>query len=173
MQETLLKLISLGSIVLICISLVLVFLNLFGISNPIRTFMVRYRLNLLFLISLIGTLGSILLSIYFKLAPCELCWYQRLFLFSSPVIARIALLKNDTTAHIYIFWLSFIGLLISIYHSLLQSKIFAPDTVFCNPTSVIDCSVPQFVYYGFVTVPVISFSVFLLLLLISYDYKKI
>ncbi len=173
MQDTLLQLISLGAIIFICACVVFVVLNIFSDTNPLKRMIVQHRPYLLFFISIGATMGSLMLSIYFKLAACELCWYQRLFLFSSPIIMSIAILKNHTQAHLYVFWLSCIGLLISIYHTLLQSKIFAPDNVFCNPTSAVDCSVPSFVYYGFVTVPVISFSVFLLLILVSYDYKKI
>ncbi len=173
MQDTLLQLISLGAIMLISACIIFFILNIFATNNPVKRIIVQHRTYLLFFISLIGTVGSLMLSIYFKLAACELCWYQRLFLFSSPVIMAVAIYKNHVQAHFYVFWLSCIGLLISIYHALLQSKIFAPDNVFCNPASAVDCSVPSFIYYGFVTVPVISFSVFLLLILISYDYKKI
>jgi disulfide bond formation protein DsbB len=172
MQETLLKLISLGSIILIVCLFTYIFLEIFKIKNPVRKLIADHRLKLLFLFSLGGTVGSILLSLYFKLEPCELCWYQRLFLFCTPVITSIALLKKEKTAHLYIFWLSLLGLCVSIYHSLLQSKIFVADTLFCNPVSAIDCSIPSFTYYGFVTVPVISFSVFLLLVIISYDSKR-
>jgi disulfide bond formation protein DsbB len=172
MQETLLKLISLGSIGIIVCLFIYIFLEIFKIKNPIRKLISDNRLQLLFLFSLGGTVGSILLSLYFKLEPCELCWYQRVFLFCTPVITFIALLKKEKTAHIYIFWLSLMGLCVSIYHSLLQSKIFVADTLFCNPGSTIDCSIPAFTYYGFVTVPVIAFAMFLLLVVVSYDSKR-
>lgn len=172
MQETLLKLISLNSGILIVCLFVYIFLEIFKIKNPVKKLIADNRLELLFLFSLAGTVGSILLSIYFKLEPCELCWYQRLFLFSTPVITFIALLKKEKTSHVYVFWLSLIGLCISMYHSLLQSKIFAADTLFCNPGSTIDCSIPAFTYYGFITVPVIAFAVFFLLVVVSYDSKR-
>jgi disulfide bond formation protein DsbB len=173
MQDIFLKLISLGALILICASLLYTILNISKISNPLRPFISKYRMHLLFIVSLGGTVGSLLLSVYFKLAPCELCWYQRVFLFSSPIITGVALSRKDMQASAYIFWLSILGSLVAIYHSLLQFNLFQSDSVFCSPTSVIDCAVPAFTYFGFVTIPVISFSVFLLLLIISYDYKKI
>jgi hypothetical protein len=173
MQEILLKIISLGTIVLLILLFTYMVLTVCKIKNPVQKIIKNNRIQILFLISLMGTVGSILLSIYFKLAACELCWYQRVFLFSIPVITSIALIKEEARAHIYIYWLSFIGLLIAAYHSLLQSKFFAPDSVFCNPNAVIDCSIPSFTYYGFVTIPVISFTVFLMLVIISYESKKV
>lgn len=172
MQQTLLKLISFGAIILIICLLIFIFLNIFNIKNPIKKMISDYRLELLFLVSLMGTVGSLLLSIYFKLGACELCWYQRVFLFCMPVITGIAIIKKHTFASVYIFWLALIGLCLSTYHALIQSKFFVSDSVFCNPNSAIDCSIPSFTYYGFVTIPVIAFSVFLLLIVISYESKK-
>ncbi len=171
MNEIILKFLSLGSIVIIIFCITYIIINLFYINNPISKFVSKYRMDLLFLISLIGVVGSLLLSFYFKLAACELCWYQRLFLFSTPVIAVIALIKKDLIANTYIFWLSLFGLIISFYHSLLQTEIFISKDVFCDPNAIIDCAIPAFTYFGFVTVPVISFSVFLLILVISYESK--
>lgn len=172
MNELLLKLISFGAILLIAFSFVYIILNSFKISNPIKTFFYKNKLELLFIVSLIATIGSLLLSFYFKLEACELCWYQRIFLFPIPVITLIALIKKDFGAQIYAYWLSVIGLFFASYHSLLQSKIFAADAVFCNPNSVIDCAIAEFTYFGFVTIPVISFSVFILLTCIAYESRK-
>lgn len=173
MQETLLKLISLGTIGLLIFCFSFVLINFFGIHNPLKKLVAKHRMDLLFVISLMGTVGSILLSVYFKLEPCELCWYQRMFLFGTPIITGLALHKKDVGAHVYVFWLSFVGLMIALYHSLIQLQFFAPNSVFCSPSSAVDCAIAAFTYYGFVTIPVISFSVFLLLVIISYDYKKI
>lgn len=172
MQDTLLKLISFGALVTISISIIFIILNLLGLVKSVKKIIVTYRSNIIFLVSLGGTVGSILLSVYFKLAPCELCWYQRMFLFCIPVITLVSILKKQTNVHLYAFWLSVIGLCIAFYHSLLQLNIFSSDSVFCSPTSAVDCAIAAFTYFGFVTIPVISFSVFLLLVMLSYDYKK-
>lgn len=172
MNDIILKVISLGAILIILKVMILTILDVFNIKYPMKDIVPKYRLEFLFLISLMGTVGSLLLSLYFKLAACELCWYQRIFLFTIPVISLIALLKNDVKAKAYVFWLSLIGFCFALYHTLLQSGLFSRDTVFCNPNSFIDCSVPSFVYFGFVTVPVISCAVFLVLLYVSYERKQ-
>lgn len=171
MNELLLKSISLGAIGIIVFSSVYIVLHIFNVSNPVKTFFHEHRIKVLFAVSLMGTAGSLLLSLYFKLEACELCWYQRMFLFTIPVITLIALIKKEYKAHIYVYWLSLIGLCFALYHSLLQSKLFTADTVFCNPYNVIDCTIASFTYFGFVTIPVISFSVFILLICIAYESK--
>jgi hypothetical protein len=56
--------------------------------------------------------------------------------------------------------------------SFLQSKIFSSGEVFCNPNAAINCAIPYFTYFGFVTVPVISFAVFFLISYIAYAPNK-
>lgn len=172
MNDILLKIISLGAILLILKIIILIMLDFFRVKYPMKDLISKYRLEFLFFVSLFSTVGSLLLSVYFKLAACELCWYQRVFLFSIPVITLIALIKKDIKAQVYVFWLSLIGFCLALYHSLLQSGLFNKDTVFCNPSSFIDCSVPSFVYFGFVTIPIIACAVFLALLYISYESKQ-
>lgn len=173
MEDTLLKLISFGALVIIIALIINIILDLFKIQHISKKLISTYRLELLFLISLAGTIGSLLLSIYFKLQACELCWYQRMFLFTIPIITAIAIFKKHIHIHVYVFWLSITGLFFALYHSILQTKLFVnSDNIFCNPEVSIDCAVPAFTYFGFVTVPVIAFSIFLLLAYISHESKK-
>ena len=172
MNESLLKFFAFGTILIFLFLLCCLILDFLKIKHPIRKIINVYKLELLFIFSLSGTVGSLLLSIYFKLTACELCWYQRIFLFTIPIISMIALYKKDILASVYIFWLSTIGFILAFYHSLLQSGLFKKDTVFCNPNSFIDCSIPSFTYFGFVTVPVIACGIFLILMYISYGTSK-
>ena len=172
MQESLLKLFSLGTIVLLVFCIVFILLELFKIKNPAKEFLLKAQTEIIFFVALFATAGSLLLSIYFKLAPCELCWYQRIFLFPIPIMAFIATLKKDLNARIYMFALSVGGILFATYHSFLQLKIFKSESIFCNIGATVDCATPDFIYYGFVTVPVISFAVFLFLLITTYAYTK-
>ncbi|MEY4440511.1 MAG: hypothetical protein RLY49_137 [Candidatus Parcubacteria bacterium] len=172
MNELILKIISIAAIFIILKILILFMLDALKIKYPLRNMMIKYRAELLFIVSLAGVVGSILLSIYFKFQACELCWYQRVFLFPLPIITAIGVLKKDSYARLYVFCLSFIGLIIAMYHSLIQSQLFVRDTIFCNPNALVDCSVPYFTYFGFVTIPVIACSVFLLISYIAYVQRK-
>jgi disulfide bond formation protein DsbB len=173
MNEVFLKFISFAALFLIIALIVHIILDIFKIQHAGKRLIATYRLELLFLISLVGTVGSLLLSIYFKLQACELCWYQRIFLFALPILTAIAIIKKHIHAHVYVFWLALTGFLFALYHSLLQTKLFiTSDAVFCNSNAAIDCAVPAFTYFGFVTIPVISLSIFLLLVYISYEHRQ-
>ncbi|OIP57685.1 MAG: hypothetical protein AUK12_02910 [Candidatus Levybacteria bacterium CG2_30_37_29] len=116
-----------------------------------------------FLVSLSATLGSIFLSEVAKYPPCELCWIQRVFMFPQAVILGIGMVKNDISARLYSVVLSTIGLLIAAYHILVQNgQLLSP----CSNQSV-NCSVKQFVYFGYVTIPVMSATAFAVLILLA------
>lgn len=172
MQENFLQLMALGSIALFAFVLLYVVLEIFKIKNPFKKIIQTHSLQLIYVTSFGASIGSILLSLYFLLEPCELCWYQRAFLFSIPVISFIALIKKDISAKVYVFYLAIIGALIALYHSLLQTSLFKDESFFCDLTAS-DCTTSAFVYFGFVTIPIISLSVFLLLIILSYESKKI
>lgn len=116
-----------------------------------------------FLISLSATLGSFFLSTIANYPPCELCWYQRIFMFPQPVILGVAMFKNDISIKTYSIILAAIGLLIAFYHILVQNgQVYSP----CS-TQAVNCSVKQFVYFGYVTIPVMSATAFIALIILS------
>jgi len=107
----------------------------------------------IFGISLLATLGSI--YIWYRwdpltnistgylfnrlnwIAPCDLCWYMRVFQYPIVLISWIWILIKDSKAFLYIWPLATIGLLISIYKfSLEQGWII--ESSLC--TSWVSCS---------------------------------
>ena len=72
------------------------------------------------LISLAAVLGSLYFSEVLKLPPCTLCWYQRVFIYPLPLILTAGILNKDYKVYNYVFPLTILGLLLSIYHVLLQ-----------------------------------------------------
>ena len=171
-DEPLLQFISFGSLVLLALCAIFVVLELLNVMNPVRSLLVKYRFQIIFFFSLFATASSLFLSLYYQLAACELCWYQRIFLFTIPFVSFIAVLKNDASARVYTLVLSAVGFAIATYHSLLQVGLLKGTPAFCNPASPIDCATPAFVYYGFVTIPVISAITFLTLIILSYVREK-
>lgn len=172
MNDALLKFLAFGSLCMFAACALFVLLEVFRIKNPAKTLLVRFQNEIIFFFSLFAAAATLALSLYFQLAPCELCWYQRLFLFSTPFISFIGAVRSDPNARLYAFVLSAIGACIAIYHTLLQAGIFKSVPVFCNPSSAADCSTPDFIFYGFVTIPVMSLAVFITLMILSYAYKK-
>lgn len=120
-------------------------------------------LSLSFLVSMCAVFGSLFLSEVAKYPPCELCWYQRIFMFPQPVILGIAMFKNDQSARIYSVALALIGFVIAVYHILIQNG----QLIFPCSNQAVNCSVKQFVYFGYVTIPVMSATAFVLLILLA------
>lgn len=83
-------------------------------------------------------------------------------MYPQVVILGIAFLKNDAKVKLYSLVLSVIGLFIAIYHIALQ---FYPSILPCSD-EVANCALKQFEYYGYITIPVMSASAFLAMVLI-------
>ena len=115
-----------------------------------------------------STMGSLTLSEVFFFFLCQMSWYQRIFMYPLVVISFIALITNEKIKK-YVLALSAIGILISTYHILLQ---MFPTILECNDETA-KCSAVQFAQFGYITIPVMGFTAFLLLILVSlFTIKK-
>jgi disulfide bond formation protein DsbB len=96
------------------------------------------------IVALVATLGSLYYSEVRLFLPCELCWYQRIFMYPQAVILGLALWRQDFGVWPYSLALSLIGGSISALH-LLEQKFPNLFTLACKPP--VPCSVeyiPQF-----------------------------
>ena len=127
------------------------------------------------LIGLVATLSGTLLSLFYSgvlnLVPCELCWYQRILLYPQVVLFAVAWWKKEHSVWAYSVWLSLIGAGIALYHHALQMgfDIYKP----CSTAPfAADCSKPEFIEFGFVTFPFMSFIMFATLILLYFTHKR-
>ncbi|GLV47434.1 2-oxoglutarate dehydrogenase [Thermus sp. LT1-2-5] len=101
-------------------------------------------LGFAWVVALVATLGSLYYSEVRLFLPCELCWYQRIFMYPQAVILGLALWRQDLGVWPYSLALSLIGGSISTLH-LLEQKFPERFTLACKPP--VPCSVeyiPQF-----------------------------
>lgn len=126
----------------------------------------RYVLPLGFLVSFSGMVLSLLYSEVFHFIPCELCWYQRVFIYSQAFIFGYAWYRKDTSILPYSLLLSGVGFIIAMYHHALQVgyDIYKPCST--SPFAV-DCAKPSFVEFGFVTFPFMAVVLFSFLIALS------
>ena len=123
-----------------------------------------------FLTSLIATLGSLFFSEVMNFVPCSLCWYRRIFMYPLVFIFLANLLYPDKSVLKYSLPLVIVGLGISIYHNLLILKII-PETL--SPcVQGVPCSVDYLNWFGFITIPSLSFIAFLTIFIALIAYKK-
>jgi len=113
------------------------------------------------LLASMATLGSLFLSEVMGHLPCLLCWYQRICMYPLVLILPAGLFPFDRNIVRYALPLSVAGTLISIFHLLLAAG-YIPESI--KPcVQGIPCSEVQVVWFGFVTIPLLSVSSFLLI----------
>ncbi len=138
-------------------------------NNPLVKLIGKNGRVLAFMVIFAGVAGSLFFSNIVLLPPCELCWYQRVFLYPQLFIVGYGILKNDRRVGEYSILLSVIGIIIAIYHYYLQMG-GAPFTT-CGLGEV-SCSEIQFIRYGFITIPVMSLTAFAAIIVSMVLYKK-
>lgn len=120
-------------------------------------------LLIIWTISVIATMGSLFYSEVIGYVPCDLCWVQRIFMYPLVVIYGVATVKRNLTIALPGLILSVIGVLFSIFHYLLQKLPALQDTG--GMCTVVPCHVQYVNYFGFITIPFLAGSAFLLIIL--------
>ena len=90
---------------------------------------------------------------------CILCWYQRIIVFPLPIILLVALIKKDKNVRNYVLPLISIGGLIALYNVIVERT----GSKFCDTASLIPCDVIYFTQFNYITIPVMSLTLFVLL----------
>jgi len=111
------------------------------------------------LVAALATLGALFMSEIMGLAPCVLCWYQRIFMFPLVLILALGLFPFDPKVVRYALPLGLLGLALAGFHVLLMWGIVPESLAPCRQG--IPCKTIQIEWYGFVTIPLLSFLAFL------------
>lgn len=163
--------IQIVSVVLVIVLAVLFLQPKDKTSKKIKSLISENYVLIILVLSALATVGSLTLSEIVNFVPCKLCWYQRVFMYPQAVVAFVAIITSDKNIRKYILPFSVIGLFIAAYHILLQ---LFPTAFQCSD-EVAKCSAVQFAQFGYITIPVMSFSFFLLIILVSlftFEWKK-
>jgi len=124
-----------------------------------------------FIVSLTATLGSLFFSEIAHFEPCKLCWFQRIFMYPLPILFLMALVRKETVIRIYALVLAIVGALIAAWHYFLQvgqmynidvEKLTNCSSVGYSPS----CASYFFLKFGYITIPMMSLSAFVLIILI-------
>lgn len=106
--------------------------------KPHRAIASHYLLYFAWIVAVVATLGSLYFSEILQYTPCELCWFQRIFM-------------------------SIMGGAISAYHYMLQK---IPGFAGLKPcTNGVPCNVDYINWLGFVTIPFLALIAFMLITL--------
>ena len=160
---------ALGALTLVALLLVVLGLAALAIPAGRRTLdegLLPFKRQVLlgaWVVALVAMVGSLYLSDGIGLQPCELCWYQRIAMYPLVVVLGVGFLRRD--GHV---WktgvpLAAIGALISAYHVTIQ---YQPALEVTTCSGETPCSMRFFQLYGFVSIPVMAGSAFLLVILL-------
>jgi len=113
------------------------------------------------LVSVVATLGSLYFSEIKGFIPCDLCWFQRIFMYPLVVILGIGTFQSDISVKKFVLPLSIVGGLISLFHYFEQK---VPGFGGIRPcVSGVPCSAEYINWFGFVTIPFLALTAFTLI----------
>ena len=119
------------------------------------------------------TTGAMVGSLYFSesvgYAPCKLCWYQRIAMYSIAIVTFVAALRRDKNIAMYSLVLACVGLVVSTYHYLLE---WFPQLESNVCSLDVPCTTVWFRELGFVTLCFMAGSAFIAVISISLALKR-
>lgn len=125
---------------------------------------------LAWLIALVSTLGALFLGEVMGLAPCVLCWYQRIAMFPLVIILALGLLPFDYRSIRYALPLAVTGWAIALYHCLLYWGVVPQSLVPCGQGP--SCTDVNLQVVGFISIPLLSLAAFSLIVVLLLIVKK-
>lgn len=110
------------------------------------------------LIAAASTLGALFFGEVMRLPPCSLCWYQRIFMFPMALVLPFGLFPFDRNVVRSTLPLAVLGGLVAAFHVLLVAGVIPKRITPC--TQGVPCSENVIEWFGFVTIPLLSFVAF-------------
>ncbi len=132
-------------------------------------FVHKYILELLFFGILSAVIGSLVYSDIVGFLPCDLCWWQRIFMYPQLLLVGIAWKKKDTTILDYLVPFSVLGALVALYQSFIQWGFSFGLAGGCAAAGG-ECAKVYFTQYSYITIPVMSLTVFVYILALKSIY---
>jgi disulfide bond formation protein DsbB len=134
-----------------------------GSITGLRERFAPYAVPAAWVVALVATLGSLYFSEVARFEPCRLCWYQRIAMYPLVLILGIAAWRRDPGVRIYALPLAVVGAVVAGYHYVLE-WVPAVDAGAC--TVGVPCTLVWFRELGFVTLPYLALTAFLLVIVL-------
>ncbi len=121
-------------------------------------------------LALVATSGSLYLSEVVGFVPCSLCWYQRIAMYPLVLVLGAGMVTGESGVWRYALPLPVVGFVISLYHVIVQHRPTL-DLVPCG--SGPPCSGRYVAVFGYVTIPVMAGSAFLLIAMLLLTIRSV
>jgi disulfide bond formation protein DsbB len=152
-----------GQVLVVCL-VVIGLAALIGVRGPlaaVRRAVWGYELWLAFVVSATATAGSLFFSQVAHFVPCELCWFQRIFMYPLALLTLLAALANDYRVARYLLPLPVIGAGFSVYHLLVENGV-VHESQGCRISAPGGCAIKWVDELGYVTIPTLALTGFAL-----------
>lgn len=135
-----------------------------------KSFFTKHILYVAWVQALIATCGSLFFSEVMHYPPCVLCWYQRICMYPLVLILGVGLLREKKDVVWYALPLAGVGWGYSLFHNLLYYNILPHALAPCQ--AGVSCTIKFFSWFGFVTIPLLSFIAFTVIILCLLGFWK-
>lgn len=153
-------------ILLAVLFLALLFRNSWGAR--LSSLLGKHALILSFLVSLAAVLGSLFYSEIIGFEPCVLCWWQRIFLYPLVLIFGIAIWKKIPSVFVYAVSFAMLAALVGAYQY--YASLGGVSLLSCIALEGA-CSKIYVMAFGYMTIPLMSLTVSLYILLLAWADK--
>lgn len=116
--------------------------------------------KLALIVSSTGMMGSLFMQFVVGWEPCELCWFQRIFMYPIPIILLHSIVEKRNGLKIA-FPLAIIGGIIAAYHYGVQFFNLASVCQITSGTS--ECALKMYAPFGYITIPMMALSAFVII----------
>ena len=118
-----------------------------------------------------ATLGALFYQFYYATPVCELCWWQRIFLYPVSVITFVALWYRTRETHVTVGILALGGFWYACYHYYYHFQAFVLGKTLSLPCSygglMPACTDSPVLVFGFITIPFMGIMIFGSMLIVS------
>ncbi len=164
-----------GAIILQIFAVVVLLALFFGPKkSAFLDFIEKHFLIIAFLVSLFATLFSLVYSEIIGFAPCQLCWWQRVFMFPQVFLFGIALWNKEKKVIKYSIPLLCVGFVVAVYQNFIY-YFGTTSNVSCGSSGVSCFEHLVSEFGGYISIPMLaltSFFALLVLALVAHFYKK-
>jgi disulfide bond formation protein DsbB len=152
-------------IILAILILAIIFRRSWG--REIFHFLGKNSIVLGLITSLVAVVGSLFYSNIIGFLPCDLCWWQRIFIYPQLVLFITALKFKERDIFKYSAVLSIIAGIIALYHTYVQTG--GNPLIPCSATA--SCTKVYVMAYNYVTIPTMSLTIVVTLLILAWTHK--
>jgi len=110
------------------------------------------------LVALFASLAVLFIGEVMGQTPCNLCWFQRAFMFPLAIVLGVASLRADTAVWRYALPLAVGGLLVSAFHSLLYLGVIPERITPCSQG--VSCTSASMTILGGLPLPLLGLAAF-------------